>query len=282
DEILKRVTESYRRIRNTIRFLLANLADFDIESNGMPADEWLEIDRYALALTASLQEELKESYEKYEFHVVAQRLHHFCSEDLGGFYLDILKDRLYTSGENAPSRRSAQNALFHVLNSLLRLLAPVLSFTSEEAWAFFRNDEEDSVFFHVWHEFPAAKGKEELISKWEKLREYRSEAQKHLEEARQAGLIGSSLAAEVEIHAKGEKHELLDSLGEDLKFVFVTSKAVLVKAEEERILVSASSHEKCERCWHYREEVGSDPDHPTICGRCVSNLYGEGEARHHA
>ena len=282
DEILKRVTESYRRIRNTIRFLLANLADFDIEQNGMPLDEWLEIDRYALALTALLQEELKASYAKYEFHVVAQRLHHFCSEDLGGFYLDILKDRLYTSGENSASRRSAQNALFHVLNSLLRLLAPILSFTSEEAWAFFRNDEKESLFYHVWHEFPSLNGMEELVRKWEKIREYRSDAQKQLEEARQAGLIGSSLAAEVEIHAGGEKFELLASLGDDLKFVLVTSGARLVKSDQEKIIVEASESEKCERCWHYREEVGKDPEHPTICGRCISNLHGKGEERHHA
>ena len=282
DEILKRVTESYRRIRNTMRFLLANLADFDHGRDGLPVESWLEIDRYALALTASLQYELIGSYGKYEFHVVAQRLHHFCSEDLGGFYLDILKDRLYTSGENSFARRSAQNALHHVLQSLIRLLAPILSFTSEEAWEFFTGSNEESIFFHVWHEFPEIADSAQLLSKWGKLRDYRSEAQKHLEEARQSGLIGSSLAAEIEIRAGGEKFALLDSLRDDLRFLLVTSKTTLVESMEEKILVSASPHGKCERCWHYREDVGTDPGHPTICGRCVSNLYGEGEARHHA
>ncbi|MBY0577691.1 MAG: isoleucine--tRNA ligase [Burkholderiales bacterium] len=282
DEILKRVTESYRRIRNTVRFLLANLADFDFQRDALPLEKWLEIDRYALALSASLQRELTGHYEKYEFHVIAQRLHHFCSEDLGGFYLDILKDRLYTSGGNSSARRSAQNALYHVLQSLIRLLAPILSFTSEEAWEFFTGSGEESVFFHIWHEFPEVADSAHLLSKWEKLREYRGEAQKHLEDARQSNLIGSSLAAEIEIRASGEKFALLDSLADDLRFVLVTSKTTLVQSDEEKILVSASPHEKCERCWHYREDVGIDPAHPAICGRCVSNLYGEGEARTHA
>ncbi len=282
DEILKRVTESYRRIRNTMRFLLANLADFDPEKHGMPVEQWLEIDRYALALADSLQKELAAHYDRYEFHLVAQRLHHFCSEDLGGFYLDILKDRLYTSGEHAVARRSAQNALYHVLHSLLRLLAPILSFTAEEAWAFFTNDAEESVFFHTWHSFPGLEQGDALLAKWARLREYRSEAQKHLEEARQSGLIGSSLAAEVEIRAGGEKYRLLSSLGNDLRFLLVTSQAVLVESPEEGIVVKASPHQKCERCWHYREDVGADRRHPSICGRCTANLYGDGEERTHA
>ena len=280
DEILKRVTESYRRIRNTIRFLLANLADFDANRHGMAVENWLEIDQYAVALASGLQEELKEGYERYEFHVVAQKLHHFCSEDLGGFYLDILKDRLYTSGEDSMARRSAQNALHHVLQSLLRLLAPILSFTSEEAWAFFKDDQDESLFYHTWHIFPSVD--RSLISKWEKLREYRSRAQKELEEARQSGLIGSSLAAEVEIHAQGEKYRLLHSLGDDLKFVLVTSKAEVFESADERITVKASVHRKCERCWHFREEVGKNPAHPSLCSRCTSNLFGKGEERRHA
>ncbi len=282
DEILKRVTESYRRIRNTIRFLLANLADFDMEKDGLPPSHWLEIDRYAVALAASLQKELDGHYAQYEFHVVAQRLHHFCSEDLGGFYLDILKDRLYTSGEQSAARRSAQSALHHLLQSLVKLLAPILSFTAEEAWEHFTSNAEQSVFYQTWHEFPIFEDADALLSKWAKLREYRSEAQKHLEETRQSGLIGSSLAAEIEIGASGEKYDLLFSLGDDLRFVLVTSKAVLKKTEDEYVTVKASTHAKCERCWHYREDVGIDPDHPSICGRCTQNLYGKGEERHHA
>ncbi len=282
DEILKRVTDSYRRIRNTVRFLLANLADYDHERDSLGPDSWFEIDRYAAALSASLQEELAGHYEKYEFHLVAQRLHHFCSEDLGGFYLDILKDRLYTSGENSRARRSAQNALYHITHSLVRLLAPILSFTAEEIWEHFTANSEDSIFLHKWHVFPDLAGVGALIEKWEKIRGYRSEAQKYLEEARQSGLIGSSLAAEIEIRASGEKYSLLRSLGEDLRFVLVTSSARLVESAEDGITVVASARQKCERCWHYREDVGCHSDHPQICGRCVSNLFGEGEAREHA
>ncbi|NNM82511.1 MAG: isoleucine--tRNA ligase [Burkholderiales bacterium] len=282
DEILKRVTDSYRRIRNTVRFLLANLVDYDHERDSLEPESWFEIDRYAAALSASLQKEIAGHYERYEFHLVAQRLHHFCSEDLGGFYLDILKDRLYTSGENSRARRSAQNALYHITHSLVRLLAPILSFTAEEIWEHLTANTDDSIFLHEWHVFPEFAGADFLLDKWGKIREYRSETQKHLEEARQSGLIGSSLAAEIEIRASGEKHSLLQTLGDDLRFVMVTSGARLVESAQEGIAVVASAHQKCERCWHYREDVGSHPDHAPICGRCVANLYGEGEAREHA
>jgi isoleucyl-tRNA synthetase len=290
DEILKRVSESYRRIRNTLRFLLANIADFDIEKHGLPVADWLEIDRYALAMTASLQDaQLLKHYEQYEFHLLVQKLQTFCSEDLGGFYLDILKDRLYTAGADSRARRSAQNALYHITHSLVRLMAPILHFTAEEAWAALTGNSDtqggtsDSVLLHTWHKFPAVDEGEALRAKWEMLREFRARVTKELETVRVSGAIGSALAAEVEIQAApGPLLDALQALGDDLRFVLITSQARVVEAAEEKIVVTPSTRQKCERCWHYRDDVGADAGHPNLCGRCVSNLYGDGEAREHA
>ena len=285
DEILKRVVESYRRIRNTLRFLLANTADFDPGTHALPVEEWLEIDRYALALTQSLQQEVTRDYDNYDFHFVAQKLQGFCSEDLGGFYLDILKDRLYTAGTDSKARRSAQNALYQILQRLVRLMAPILSFTAEEVWALAGGDRDATVFTHTWEEFPAAAYSPELLERWGKIRGVRSEVQKQLEEARTAGKIGSSLQAEVEVRASGSKLELLRSLKDDLRFVLITSSAVLkpvAVTADEAVIVTPSAHAKCGRCWHYRDDVGADQAHPGLCGRCVSNLYGAGEPRAHA
>ncbi len=285
DEILKRVSEGYRRIRNTLRFLLANIDDFDLAKHELPQDQWLEIDRYALIMTADLQTELLSHYEKYEFHHLVQKLQTFCSEDLGGFYLDILKDRLYTSGEDSLARRSAQNALYHITHAITRLMSPILSFTGEEVWAVLTRNNQDSVFVHAWHDIPVVPDAETLRARWEALREIRSDAQKQLETLRASGVIGSSLAAEVEIHASGNKYTLLKSLDDDLRFVLITSQAKAVEAANEaaeKVHAVASSHEKCERCWHYRADVGSHAEHPALCGRCASNLFGTGEARHYA
>ena len=282
DEILKRVVESYRRLRNTLRFLLANTDDFDPATQSMPVAEWLEIDRYALAMTRKLQDELTAHYAAYEFHLVAQKLQSFCSEDLGGFYLDILKDRLYTTAKDSKARRAAQNALYHVTQALTRLMAPILSFTGEEVHAVLGRKDEDSVFFHTWHALPEQAEEAALLARWESIRDYRAQVLKELENARAASQIGSSLQAEVILHVQPDSHALLSSLGDDLRFVLITSKVELVAAEENRILVIASGHAKCERCWHYREDVGADAAHPQLCGRCASNLFGSGEARTHA
>jgi len=285
DEILKRVVESYRRIRNTLRFLLANTADFDPQAHALPVADWLEIDRYALALTQSLQQEMVRDYDNYDFHFVVQKLQGFCSEDLGGFYLDILKDRLYTAGKDSRARRSAQNALYQILQRLVRLMAPILSFTAEEIWSVIAGDRDLSIFTHTWDEFPAAADAQELLDRWRQIRGVRAEVQKQLEASRVAGSIGSSLQAEVEIRASGDKLALLQSLQDDLRFVLITSSAVLTpvgSAAEEAVVVTASAHAKCERCWHYRDDVGADAAHPGLCGRCVSNLYGAGEPRAHA
>ncbi|MDO9010808.1 MAG: isoleucine--tRNA ligase [Gallionella sp.] len=285
DEILKRVVESYRRIRNTLKFLLANISDFDVQRDAQPVEEWLEIDRYALYLTRRLQDEVRADYDRYEFHLAVQKLMGFCSETLGGFYLDILKDRLYTAGENSRARRSAQNALYQITHTLTRLIAPILSFTGEETWAILNGSDEISVFEGAWHELPDAQLGAEVISDWLKIESWRARVNKQLEEARSAGLIGSALAAEVDVFAAGEDYEILSRLGSDLRLVFITSRATVHRVaskEEQRVDVAASLHGKCERCWHYREDIGLDAQHPTLCGRCVSNLFGDGEARTYA
>ncbi|MGZ5140392.1 MAG: isoleucine--tRNA ligase, partial [Burkholderiales bacterium] len=302
-EILKRVVESYRRIRNTLRFLLANLADFDYERDALPIDEWLEIDRYAWVMTHDLQrvltpaekgvKELVEQghYGLYEFHLVAQKLQTFCSEDLGGFYLDVLKDRLYTAPADSQARRSAQNALYHITESLTRLLAPILSFTAEEVWEVMHGAD-TSVFEQTWYDFRLPSDAELLRARWERLRSLRSDVLKQLETLRVSGKIGSSLAGEVDLYANGEEANFLRSFDDDLRFVFITSAARVQHDAPENVAgtaipgvklrVAPTGHIKCERCWHYRDDVGVDPEHPEICGRCTANLYGTGEVRTHA
>ena len=281
-EILDRVVEVYRRLRNTLRFLLANTADFDAKTQLLPVGEWLEIDRYALALTRRLQEGIAASYESYEIQKVVQALQGFCAEDLGAFYLDILKDRLYTTPANSVPRRAAQSALWHILQTVTRLMAPVLAFTAEEIWQLLDGAAGDSIMLSRWHELPAQDGEAQLLARWRLIRDARSEVSKVMEELRAAGKIGSSLQAEVEIRASGAKYDELVALGDDLRFVLICSKTVLVRAADagaEAVIVLPSPHAKCGRCWHWREDVGHDQDHPELCGRCTANLFGEGEAR---
>ncbi len=282
DEILKRVVESYRRIRNTLRFLLANTSDFDIARHAVPVDLLLEIDRYALALTAQFQADALASYERYEFHPVVARLQTFCSEDLGAFYLDILKDRLYTTAADSHGRRSAQTALWHITASLLRLMAPYLSFTAEEAFAIFSPNASGTIFSDFYHELPPVAGHEALLAKWAQIRAVRADVLREVESLRETGKVGSSLQAEVDLCLAGEKHALLATLGDDLKFVTITSRATLhavATADAERIVVAASAHGKCDRCWHWRGDVGAKAEHPSLCERCVANLFGAGEQR---
>ncbi len=279
DEILKRVVEGYRRIRNTLRFLLANVSDFDAAADMLPVEQWLEIDRYALALTRELQDGCRADYDKYEFHRVVQALQTFCSEDLGGFYLDILKDRLYTTAPKSVARRSAQSALWHITQAFVRLLAPITSFTAEEVWAVLAGKDDDSVMFQLWHELPKPAGEGELLAKWAIIRSVRNDVTKALEAQREAGKIGSALQAAVEVRCVGDKFDALVSLGDDLKFVFIVSATSVVQDVAEQVLATPLEHAKCERCWHVREDVGADAEHPGLCGRCVSNLHGEGEAR---
>jgi len=279
DEILKRVVEGYRRIRNTLRFLLANVSDFDAQADMLPVGDWLEIDRYALALTRELQASCLADYERYEFHRVVQALQTFCSEDLGGFYLDILKDRLYTTAPDSRARRSAQSALWHILQAFTRLMAPILAFTAEEIWQVLTGNADDSLMFQVWHELPKPEGEGDLLAKWALVRTARADVTKALEAQREAGKIGSALQAAVEIRCDGERFAALASLGDDLKFVLICSSTAVIKDESEQVVATPLDHAKCERCWHVRADVGTSAEHSGLCGRCVSNLYGEGEAR---
>jgi isoleucyl-tRNA synthetase len=278
DEILKRVVESYRRIRNTLRFLLANTADFDPAKHAVPVAEMVELDRYALAVCAEMQRRALEDYARYEFHLVAQRLQSFCSEDLGAFYLDILKDRLYTCGADSKARRSAQTALWHLTNALLRLIAPVLSFTAEEAWQVFARKADDSVFFHTRHDIPDAKLEPAVLESWQAVRQFRDSVTKRIEERRAAKELGSSLQAEVDIQAPAPLFDALARLGDDLRFVLITSRASVRRGDAPAVEVTPSAHPKCDRCWHYRADVDAEG----LCGRCQQNLHGPGEPRRHA
>ncbi|WP_223210542.1 isoleucine--tRNA ligase [Leptothrix cholodnii] len=278
DKILARVVDAYRRIRNTLRFLMANSSDFDPAVDTVPADQLLEIDRYALARTAELQAEILAHFEVYEFHPVVSKLQVFCSEDLGAFYLDVLKDRLYTSAPKSLARRSAQTALHQITHAMLRWMAPFLSFTAEEAWAIFAAGQSSgSIFTETFSTFDAPDAA--LLAKWARIRAIRDAANKEIETVRTAGQVGSSLQATLAITANAEDAALLRSLGDDLKFVTITSAVTVEDGAELAITVAPSTAVKCERCWHYRDDVGSDAAHPTICARCVSNLHGDGELR---
>lgn len=282
DEILKRITDSYRRIRNTLRFLLANVADFDATVHTVAVDELLTIDQYVLVCTQSLQDKVTDFYTRYEFHSAIQEITHFCSEELGAFYLDILKDRLYTAQATSHSRRSAQTALWHICHALLRLLAPVLSFTAEEAWTHLCGDENDSIFFHTWADLPAVRQAQTLQHDWQIIRNIRAQVQKEIEPLRASGQLGSSLQANITLTVPASEYAILTKLGDDLKFVMIVSTVTVLSGSNTRIEVKVSEAEKCERCWHYRPEVSHIAEHPHLCQRCVDNLYGSGEARLHA
>jgi isoleucyl-tRNA synthetase len=283
------VVEAYRRIRNTLRFLLANVSDFDPAQHAVPLERMFEVDRYALAMTEAWQKAIEADYEVFEFHPAVAKIQTFCSEDLGAFYLDILKDRLYTTAPDSLARRSAQTALHAITDALLRVIAPILSFTAEEAWPIFapalHAGQGGTIFTQTWHEFAKQPDADALRAKWDSIRGVRAEVLRKLEEVRAAGSIGSSLQAEVVLALHGAQHDALASLGDDLRFVLIVSAArvqAVANEAEVQILVEPSAHQKCERCWHWREDVGANADHPTICGRCVDNLHGDGEPREFA
>jgi isoleucyl-tRNA synthetase len=277
DEILKRVVESYRRIRNTLRFLLANTSDFDPAKHAVPVERMVEVDRFALAFAGKMQDAATADYKAYQFHLVMQRIQAFCSEDLGAFYLDILKDRLYTCGADSHPRRSAQTALYHITHSLIRLMAPILSFTAEESWQLF--GKEGSVFENTWHDLPDPKLDAAVFESWATVRELRNVVTKAIEERREKKEIGSSLAAELDLRASGPVYDAIARLGDELKYVFITSRATAHRAEgPTQVEVKPSTHSKCDRCWHYRADVNGEG----LCGRCQGNLKGPGEPRQRA
>lgn len=284
-EILKRVTESYRRIRNTLSFLFANLSDFSPIEHAVPQDQMVEIDRYAMILARQLQERLAgDFYPRYAFHFAVKDIVAFCSEDLGAFYLDILKDRLYTTQADSHARRSAQTALYHITRSLVLLISPILCFTGEEAWDIIGGGEEDSVLFHTWHEFPSIneKSEEALLKKWQAVREVREAVTAAIEPLRADKSVGSSLQAEVAITAPDALAGYLKALGEELRFALLVSEVSVAKGDELAVAAKVSGGEKCERCWHYTDDVGSVAAHPTLCARCAENVDGKGETRHYA
>ncbi|MGH8529405.1 MAG: isoleucine--tRNA ligase, partial [Nevskiales bacterium] len=285
DNLLSRLAEAYRRIRNTLRYLLANLDGFD-PAQPVPADELLELDRWALGRARQLQAEIQQAYESYEFHLIYHKLHNFCVVDLGGFYLDVLKDRLYTCGRDSRARRSAQTVCFHIAEALVRWIAPVMSFTAEEVWAYLPGVRPESVFLSEWYQLPEARKPER---DWSAVMLAREEVKKQWERLRVEGKIGSPLNAEVDLYCNGEAHAALNALGGDLKFIFITSDARVHGMEarpadaigEKNLFVTAqaSQHAKCARCWHHRADVGVEAKHPELCGRCIDNVFGAGEIR---
>ena len=283
DEILKRVADSYRRIRNTLRFLCANLEDFDYKKNLVEPNEMLSLDRFAIYKVDELQSVILDHYEKFEFYLAIQKFVAFCSEELGGFHLDILKDRLYTTSEDSFARRSAQTSLYHISHSLMRVMAPVLSFTAHELWEVLCNEKDHSIFTDYWYELPKHGLSNEDINDWNNIIKVRAEVNKRIEEVRESGKIGSSLQAQLRINANKDIMESLTRFKDDLKFIFISSDVTINLHDDDlNIEATPSPYKKCERCWHYAESVGQNKEHPSICKRCISNLFGSGEVRIHA
>jgi len=283
NEIIKRVADSYRRIRNTLRFLSANLEDFNSKNMLINPKEMLSIDRYGLYLVEELQNNIVKDYETFDFYLAMQKFLSFCSEDMGGFYLDILKDRLYTTAENSLARRSAQTALFHIAQSLIRLMAPVLSFTAEELWNVVNKENKSTIFVESWYELPSHELSEEELLGWHHAVEVRNLTNKKIEALREKGVVGSSLQAELKISAPADIYKSLSFFDTELKYILITSNSILKESNKDiEIEVNASKNNKCERCWHYVGDIGQNLEHPTICKRCISNLFEEGEERKHA
>ncbi len=300
DEILKRTADAYRRIRNTLRFLLANLNGFDPNQHTVDKHELLALDRWIVAETLTLQNELKELYSSYQFHVAVQKIHNFCSETLGGFYLDIIKDRQYTTQADSLPRRSCQSAMYHVVEAMTRWIAPILSFTADEVWENIPGEHEDmGVFTATWHEGLFDYANDDIDqSLWNTLLSIRQQTTNVLESLRKAGEIGSSLDAEITIYCDEDLLDTLDILSDELRFIMITSEATLAKLENAPeglelrtangdqyqyvIEANASEHAKCVRCWHHRADVGQHAEHPELCGRCVDNVEGDGEQRQYA
>ncbi|WP_193166343.1 isoleucine--tRNA ligase [Microbulbifer hainanensis] len=294
DEILKRTADSYRRLRNTARFFLSNLAGFDPEKDLLPEGELLALDRWALDKAARLQDEIIAAYDSYQFHQIYQKLHNFCVVEMGGFYLDIIKDRQYTTKEDSVARRSAQTALYHIVQAFTRWVAPILSFTADELWQFIPGNKGESIFVEEWYPLPklpadADKG----ADYWVAIAQVKTAVNKVLEEQRAAGNIGGSLQAAVTLYADEDLREKLLELADELRFVLICSSTSVQRLSDAagaeatelaglRVSVSKVDHPKCARCWHYRADVGADPAHPDICSRCVDNVTGKGEERHYA
>jgi len=302
DEILKRTADAYRRLRNTARFLLSNLAGFDPVEHALPPEQMLMLDRWAVERARELQEEVVRAYEAYEFHHIYQKVHNFCAIDLSGFYLDVIKDRQYTTQADSVARRSTQTAMYLIAEALVRWLAPILSFTAEEIWLNLPGEREESVFLETWYVLPEMFLPQEDADQqfgmayWQDVLAVRNAVKKELEKLRVAGDIGSSLDAEVDLYCDTDWLARLSRLEDELRFVLITSYARLHPLGEQTaeaisvdldgarmaIQVMPSAYAKCVRCWHHREDVGGNVDHPELCGRCVENVDGSGEQRRYA
>jgi isoleucyl-tRNA synthetase len=305
DEILKRTADSYRRIRNTLRFLLANTNGFNPDENMVDKDKMLALDHWIVAEALKLQDELKELYLTYQYHVAVQKIHNFCSETLGGFYLDIIKDRQYTTQEDSLARRSCQTAIYHVVEAMTRWIAPILSFTADEVWENLPGKHEDmGVFTETWYEHLFDYHNVRINANlWNTLLSIRQQTSGALEVLRQDGNIGSSLDADIVIYCEDDLLNALEVISEELRFVLITSEATLAKLKDAPdgceiktlkddpnvdlnsqfvIEANVSKQEKCVRCWHHREDVGQNEEHPELCGRCVDNVSGNGEDRQYA
>jgi len=293
DEIFKRVADSYRRIRNTSRFMLSNLNGFDPASDALAAEQLLALDYWVIRRCQLLQEEVIAHYHQYNFLNVYQKLHNFCVIELGGFYLDVIKDRQYTTQADSLARRSTQTAMYHILEMFTRLLAPVLSFTADEIWQNIPGERCESVFLSDFSESLALLPESEQFSDkfWQQVMAVKSAVNKELEARRAAKEVGSGLSAEVDLYCDAELADSLSRLEEELRFVLIVSrasiasldaapdKAVSTELDNLKLEVRASEHSKCERCWHHREDVGAKSEHPSLCQRCVDNVDGEGEQR---
>jgi isoleucyl-tRNA synthetase len=296
DEILTRTSETYRRLRNTARFLLANLDGFDPAQHLVPPEKMLALDRWAVDKARLMQDEIIAAFDSYQFHVIYQKIHQFCSVDLGSFYLDIIKDRQYTTQTNSLARRSTQTALFHIVEALVRWFAPILSFTAEEIWQYIPGKRNESVFLNTWYEGLPALAKDTSMNQsyWEKLRLVRDAVNKELESQRSAGKLGAPLEGSVYLYCEPELKVQLDKLENELRFVLITSSAEVHLANSHLsdaiatdvpglwVKVEPVNFAKCERCWHRREDIGKDSSHPTLCARCIENVDGTGEVRKYA
>ncbi|RIZ64970.1 MAG: isoleucine--tRNA ligase [Methylococcales bacterium] len=296
DEILERTSDGYRRLRNTARFLLSNLDDFNPAQDSVAHQDLLALDRWVLDKAYALQEEVKAAYETYQFQHIYQKVHHFCVIDLGGFYLDIIKDRQYTAKADGLARRSAQTAMYHVLEALTRWLAPIISYTADEIWQYLPGERSDSVFLETWYQGLVKLDEKSTMTQefWQQVMLVRNAVSKELEKSRGKGEIGSSLNAELELYCNPEYLEILNQLACELHFIFITSNAsvmaeqhspedaIQTELEGIKLKVIVSEHHKCVRCWHQRYDVGEHAEHPELCGRCVENVAGNGEHRHYA
>ncbi len=278
DEILKRMSDSYRRMRNTTRFLLANLDDFNPVDDAVAVDEMVALDRWIVARAAELQRHVTDAYASYEYHQIYQRVHNFCVVDLGSFYLDVIKDRQYTLPAASHARRSAQTAMHHVAEAMVRWLAPILSFTADEIWAHLPGERAGSVFAATWYPLPEPRDSGPVD--WAQVLEVREAVSRELEQRRAAGDIGSALDARVDLYCDGALYDNLAMLSDELRFVFITSEAAVHRTDGElRIEVGKVDDAKCARCWHRRSSVGTVAAHPEICDRCADNIDGSGESR---